>query len=190
MRRTSWCWRSELFFQRARCDVQQGSLGKSKLSVMESTVKEIRSGGQTGADRAAMDFAAARGVRLTGWVPQGRLDEAGTIPARYSGLEETGSPEVETRTRWNVHDSDATVILSHGQPVGGSRFTVDCAIELSKPHLHLDLNVLDDFRAGKKLSAWLSVVQPRSLNIAGPRASEDARIYERTMAVLEHAFCR
>jgi hypothetical protein len=39
--------------------------------------------GQTGADRAALDFAIARGLPHGGWCPNGRLAEDGTISDRY-----------------------------------------------------------------------------------------------------------
>ena len=35
--------------------------------------EKIVSGGQTGADRAALDVALANGLRVGGWVPRGRL---------------------------------------------------------------------------------------------------------------------
>ena len=47
---------------------------------------KIVSGGQTGADRAALDFALERGIPIGGWVPKGRLAEDGAIPERYAAL--------------------------------------------------------------------------------------------------------
>ena len=44
---------------------------------------KIISGGQTGADRAALDFALARGIPHGGWCPQGQLAEDGPIAPRY-----------------------------------------------------------------------------------------------------------
>ena len=87
------------------------------------TIRRIVSGGQTGADRAALDAALGAGVPIGGWVPKGRRAEDGTIPERYSNLRETDTDLYETRTRWNVRDSDATLILSHGALAGGSKKT-------------------------------------------------------------------
>ena len=43
---------------------------------------KIVSGGQTGADRAALDWALANGLPCGGWCPRGRLAAAGVIGAR------------------------------------------------------------------------------------------------------------
>ena len=42
-------------------------------------VKKIISGGQTGADRAALDFAIKHKIPHGGWVPKGRLAEDGPL---------------------------------------------------------------------------------------------------------------
>ena len=42
---------------------------------------EIRSGGQTGVDRAALDAAIDAGIVRGGWCPAGRRAEDGPIPA-------------------------------------------------------------------------------------------------------------
>ena len=43
----------------------------------------ITSGGQTGADRAALDFAIEHGYTHGGWAPSGREAEDGVIPLKY-----------------------------------------------------------------------------------------------------------
>jgi hypothetical protein len=147
-------------------------------------VEKIVSGGQTGADRAALDFALAGGLRVGGWVPRGRLAEDGRIPDRYAGLTETESADPAVRTARNVRDSDATLILSHGPLSGGSRFTLEEANRTGKPVLHLDLDRLPRASAAERLRRWLSEVRPAILNVAGPRASRDPRIASATAEVL------
>jgi len=71
----------------------------------------IISGGQTGADRGALDFAIARGLPHAGFCPKGRKAEGGPIPARYR-LTETGSADYPDRTRRNVEAADATTIFA------------------------------------------------------------------------------
>ena len=44
---------------------------------------KIVSGGQTGADRAALDFAIGHGIPHGGWCPKGRKAEDGPIDPRY-----------------------------------------------------------------------------------------------------------
>jgi hypothetical protein len=53
-------------------------------------IRKIISGGQTGADRAALDFAIYHGLPHGGWCPKGRLAEDGMIERRYE-LQETSS---------------------------------------------------------------------------------------------------
>ena len=148
------------------------------------------SGGQTGADRAALDVALARGLRIGGWVPKGRVAEDGSIPERYVGLVETESSDPAERTARNVRDSDATLIVSHGPLEGGSRLTLDEATRAGKPRLHLDLAALPLTSASARLADWLAEVRPRVLNVAGARASEDPRIAADTTALLEAALPR
>jgi len=87
-------------------------------------IRKIVSGGQTGADRAALDVALDLGITCGGWVPKGRLAEDGEIPVDYPNLVEAEDAEPNTRTALNIRDSDATLILSQGELHGGSMFTV------------------------------------------------------------------
>ena len=145
------------------------------------------SGGQTGADRAALDVALACGLEVGGWVPRGRLAEDGVIPGHYPGLVETDSDDPDVRTTCNVRDSDATLIVSHGALAGGSLFTLHEAERQDKPVLHLDLDVETEVVAAARLLAWLTTVRPATLNVAGPRASKDPRIARATESVLRLA---
>jgi hypothetical protein len=46
-------------------------------------LKKIISGGQTGADRAGLDFAIKNNISHGGWIPKGRKTEDGPLPERY-----------------------------------------------------------------------------------------------------------
>ena len=72
---------------------------------------KIVSGGQTGADRAALDWAIRHKVPHGGWCPKNRKAEDGVIVRRYK-LIETPTANYAQRTEWNVRDSDATVIFN------------------------------------------------------------------------------
>jgi hypothetical protein len=52
---------------------------------------KIQSGGQTGADRAALDSAIERGIPHGGWCPKRRRAEDGPIDGRYQLQEGTSS---------------------------------------------------------------------------------------------------
>ena len=64
-------------------------------------IKRIISGGQTGADRAALDFAIDKDILHGGWVPIGRLAEDGPIPDKYqtrlSGVQLLHRPGLQVR---------------------------------------------------------------------------------------------
>ncbi len=133
------------------------------------------SGGQTGADRAALDFAIEHGIPHGGWCPRGRKAEDGIIPARFR-LRETPSAGYSQRTEWNVRDSDGTVIFTVADRLqAGSMKTAQFAQQYGKPCLHLAAQ-----RPGVDHAAVLRcfVQQHRLkvLNVAGPRGSEEPTI--------------
>ena len=150
-------------------------------------VEKIVSGGQKGADRAALDVALELGLAVGGWVPEGRWAEDGRIPDRYPNLTETEDREPATRTQRNVRDSDATLLLSHGALIGGTALSLESAARIRRPYLHLDLNAVSGSRAVHQLRDWLDGVCARTLNVAGPRSSEDPEIYAATRLLLESA---
>lgn len=128
---------------------------------------KIISGGQTGVDRAALDFALESGLPCGGWCPKGRIAEDGTISEKYP-LKETPLKDYNQRTEWNVRDSDGTLILSFGKPSGGTLLTIELAKALKKPLLILDLKTATEIASFK---LWLQKNNIAILNIAGPRES-------------------
>lgn len=148
---------------------------------MPRFLERIVSGGQTGADRAALDWAIAHGIAHDGWCPRGRRAEDGRIAARYA-LKETPSREYDQRTRWNVRDSDGTLIISRAaQLSGGSAYTARCAERFGKPWLH----VHPGGPSAGQVSQFLERHRIRTLNVAGPRATGDPDIYGYVLTVLE-----
>jgi len=142
------------------------------------------SGAQTSADRAALDFAINHGLPHGGWCPKGRRAEDGRIPPRYH-LVETPSKDYEQRTRWNVRDSDATLIISNSpQLTGGSAYTRRGAERLDQPCLHVHPGN-DDL---KLIKEFLERHRVKTLNIAGPRASTEPGITDYVTEVLERLF--
>lgn len=150
-------------------------------------IKKIISGGQTGADRAALDVAIKLGILHGGWVPKGRKTESGTLPNRYQ-LQEMGTSSYADRTEENVLDSDGTLIFSHGKLTGGSELTFKLAKKHDRPWLHVDLDRFNTFDAAHLINSWIVRHGVRILNVAGPPASKDPAIYQATSKVLETAF--
>ena len=144
----------------------------------------LNSGGQTGVDRAALDFAISRHIPYSGWCPKDGWAEDLTVPpgllAKYQHLKETPSTKPEHRTAWNVRDSHASLIVINGKEFGfspGTVFTVECAtLIFMRPCRVVDATSYDGVQSARD---WLdqlirSIVDagPLVLNIAGPRESE------------------
>ncbi|MFP4159557.1 MAG: putative molybdenum carrier protein [Desulfosalsimonas sp.] len=147
-------------------------------------IKKIVSGAQTGADRAALDFAIEHDIEHGGWVPEGRAAEDGIVPSHYhvKELADAGYPE---RTEKNVEDSDGTLIISRGELTGGSLLTRQMAEKYAKPCLHINLSDVIIFDAAIDVYDWIAAHKIRVLNVAGPRASKDPGIYDVTLDILE-----
>jgi hypothetical protein len=147
----------------------------------------IVSGGQTGADRAALEFAIEHDIPHGGWCPRGRPAEDGAIPPRFQ-LKETPSRKYAQRTEWNVRDSDATVVFSVAPtPAGGTALTLAVARRLGKPLLHLCRETASVAESAASLLALLEEHQVRRLNIAGPRASQEPDVATFVRDVLKAA---
>ncbi len=147
-------------------------------------IKKIISGAQTGADRAALDFAINNDLPHGGWVPRGRKAEDGPVPEHYQ-VKEAPTSEYSRRTELNVIDSDGTLILSHGELSGGSALTQKLAEKHAKPCLHINLNQKPEFQATVDITHWISANGIEVLNVAGSRASHDPKIYASTLNILE-----
>jgi hypothetical protein len=155
----------------------------------KTPVIRIVSGGQTGVDRAALDFAIRRGIDHGGWVPKGRKAEDGPLPDRYRVVE-TKSSAYAPRTKRNVLDSDGTLIVYEGGLSGGTALTESFAHRAGKPVLAVNVETTGTDDAAGRIREWIIRWGISALNVAGPRASQNPRIYGRTMELLEKVFAR
>ncbi len=165
---------------------QEDSSGRGSEE-QRGMIKKVVSGGQTGADQAALDVAMEMGIRHGGWIAKGRKTEAGRLPEKYR-LKEINSIDYNQRTELNVVDSDGTVIFSHGSLKGGSARTLMLAKKHNKSCLHINLDELSKYEAVEIIKGWIDARQIEVLNVAGSRASEDAGIYEDVKDVLRSLF--
>lgn len=147
-------------------------------------ITKIISGGQTGVDRAALDFAIRHNIPYGGWLPKGRITEEGPLDEKYQ-LQEMPTGDYSKRTEKNVLDSDGTLIVSHGKLTGGSALTEYLAETHHKPCIHIDLTVLSIRESAFVVNKWVQRNQIRVLNVAGPRARKDPEIYQATIDLLE-----
>lgn len=154
----------------------------------------IVAGGQTGVDRAALDVAGELGLPRGGWCPAGGwaedLPDPPGLLGCYPTLRPTPTADPARRTRWNVRDSDATLVLHHGddRDSPGTRLTVAVARELGRPLLEVSCRPRDRQVSLPCLRSWLAALPPDSrLNVAGPRESEAPGVQTDAAALLRKA---
>jgi hypothetical protein len=148
----------------------------------------IISGGQTGADRAALDAAIALGLPYGGWCPKGgwaedMLEPPGLL-AIYPELRETLHRDPRQRTEWNIRDSDCVLVLTAaGQhdASSGTLFALGCAERLKKPLLIVEIA---SGAALLEASTWIEAQTILRLSIGGPRESEVPGIYTKARTFL------
>lgn len=141
-------------------------------------IAKIRSGGQSGADRGAVDAAIKLGIPYGGKVPKGGWAEdmpvAPGVLASYPDFEECEETSISIHTQANVDESDVTLIVGYDVLSGGTMFTESYARSQGKPVLVV---------RGKETSEvyeWMrSIGRELDVNIAGPRASEQKDAYRR-----------
>jgi len=154
---------------------------------------KIISGGQTGVDRAALDVAIERQMAWGGWCPKGGWAEDLPNPpgllARYAKLRETPLPHPLQRTRWNVRDSDATLIITDHDGMSVSIGTMrahHCAHRYAKPLLVVQASTPE---AADQAATWLRAQRERfgphmTLGVGGPRESEAPGIYAQAKVLI------
>jgi len=157
------------------------------LAEMPKAINKIISGGQTGADRAALDFAIAHNIPHGGWCPKGRKAEDGVISSRYQ-LNEMATGDYLKRTKQNIADSDATLILNCGELVGGSLRTMQFAQQLNKSFMVVQLDRDDLDNQIKETCNWAHAICGGNLNVAGPRESKRPGVYRLSYDFLTQLF--
>lgn len=142
----------------------------------------IRSGGQTGVDRAALDTARKFRLPIVGWCPKGGTAEDCPEPPgllkTYPELRETESADVNVRTERNVRDGDLTLILGEDFHSPGTDVTAAFAKKYGKPLLYLRRDNIAEVARRIRESPYTDI------NIAGPRESEAPGIYERSKVLI------
>ena len=143
-------------------------------------IQLIISGGQSGVDRAALDFSIKHNIPHKGYCPAKRWAEDGKIDPKYN-LIETESSDTSIRTRKNVELADATLIIFSMQMDEGTQLTEAIAKQLKNPFYILNLDRIKK----NKFIDWVEQNQISSLNIAGPRESNSPGIYISSLEFLE-----
>jgi hypothetical protein len=180
-------------------------------------IERIISGGQTGVDRAALDFALEHGIPCGGWCPSGRLAEDGRIDFRYPAF--LTAPQ--RRPMGNVFDAVRNALASAFGLTGGYPLNETPSADYAE---RTAWNVRDsdgtlvltwgtptggtaytvvcardqnkpcfevDFAVNPDASAaqaWIAAHAIRVLNVAGPRASTSPHVYAAARTFLAALF--
>ena len=148
-------------------------------------IEKIISGGQTGVDQGALDFAMEQGIPCGGWCPKGRLCESGRIPDRYPVIE-VADDDYNERTRKNVLAADGTLIIISGDiKEEGTWLTKTLCEQHGKPFLVIDILQSERIEMLKKgFRDWIRLSGIRMLNVAGNRESSSPGIQSATKTLL------
>ena len=152
-------------------------------------IRTIRTGGQSGADRAAMDTAIRYHIPVCGWCPKGGWAEDYPIPpgllADYPQLMETPSEGTAQRTLWNMRDAEAILtVMPGGAESEGTDLGAGEGMRLGKP-MYTAAGMVD----ADGILAWLeSLPDGLDLCVGGPRESEWPGIYRLTEHILDRVF--
>jgi len=141
---------------------------------------KIISGGQTGADIAALRIAKERGFQTGGWMPRGCKTLDGPRPEYIEeyGVHEMSTSGYKARTFRNVYDSDGTLRIAHDFSSAGEICTAKAIYEYERPSLDVKFEwIHDDPIPGIKalkasirpndVALWLTQANIQVLNVAG-----------------------
>ncbi len=144
-----------------------------------SKIKTIRSSGQTGVERAALDIAKERKIQICGWCANSGLTKNYiTLPEIleiYPQLQEIPDEDTSQCIVWNVKDSDATLIIEpkNSDTSKDTNLASETAIKLNRP-----LFKVKSYKDIEGAVKWLDKLDKELiLNITGPKESECSEAY-------------
>jgi len=162
------------------------TIEKQSIQFVDKKIIRIRTGGQSGVDRAAMDFAKENGIPLCGWCPKNGWAEDYPEPPGllkdYPELTETPSVETGQRTKWNMRDCDAilTIIPEGASESKGTEIGLKEGVYLGKP-----MYTASGIHDVSDIIRWInSLPDEIELCIGGPRASECSIAYDVAKEIL------
>ena len=149
-------------------------------------LKKIITGGQTDADRAALDIAIKLRIPHSGWIPKGRTTETGPLPVQYK-LQEMETEDYSECIKQNVMDSAGTLIISYGRLTGELDHARKSALRYRRQMLAIDFNQVDDAKAASLLNDWIRLYRIDILHLIGPSVEENPYVRNQTENMLEGA---
>lgn len=147
---------------------------------------KIISGGQTSADRAALDAAIKLGIPHGGWLPKGRITETGALPETYH-LREMATGNYLECIKQNVKDSKGTLIIFYDKLTGDLYHAEKETLKLKHQLLGIDLRQKNAFQAASLVNDWIQLRKIDVLYVAGANDVENPNIENHTRLMIEKA---
>jgi hypothetical protein len=166
-------------------------MDEKRTSRGPAMLEKVISGGQTGADQAALRAARAAGIPTGGWAPNQWLVESDgrkNLPAPWLadyGLVEAPEPGHPAQTRANVRDSDGSLWFGDYMTRGWV-VTINACRELNKPFMVAYPGTIPP----EQVVEWIAKKGIRTLNVAGNLETNTPGIGERTERFLAVVFKR
>ena len=150
-------------------------------------IRKIISVGQTGAERAAIDVAIRFNISYGGWIPKGGIAGISPLSNKYHLLEmRTNSYQASIKK--NILESDGTLIFTRGVPEPEMKYSRMIALQRKKHFLLICLNKTFTYDAASLILSWIRQQNIATLNVSGPKASEDEKMYSAVFRILEMAY--
>src|ERR1022692_1301737 len=101
---------------------------------------KVISGAQTGVDRAGLFAAKACGLATGGMMPSGFKAQDGNHPEfrEFFNIQQHSSSAYPPRTKWNIMNSDGTLVIAKDFYSPGEILTRNLTVELFKPRNDID----------------------------------------------------
>lgn len=156
-------------------------------------MKKVISGGQCGADIAALIAAKKFGIETGGWAPNGFITQYGKKPeyADLYNLKEHPSPKYPPRTYANAKESDGTIRFAGDFNSSGEKCTLKAINQYNKPYLDVDLLSMKSYEDEvEKIIEWINKHRIEVLNIAGNSEKTFQGTAAETQEILELLFAK
>lgn len=149
--------------------------------------EKIISGGQTGADIGGLVGAKRVGISTGGTAPLGYRTEKGPQPdaLKRFGLVEHSHANYQSRTKQNVLDSNATLIVATNAASDGTILTIEKCKQTNRPYLVV---IPNDLAMPHLVRQFIEKHEPQVLNITGNRESKPPGIASATARLIQNVF--
>lgn len=156
-------------------------------------LKQVISGGQTGADQAGLAAARFCGIPTGGWAPKGyKTLDGNNLHLKYIYNLKEHEGGYKERTWANVQDSDGTIRFAFHFGSDGERCTLNAIKHYIKPDFKVDLPIEDSQKDAiiAEVLEWITKHKISVLNVAGNSEKTYPGMYRMVSKFLVEIFRR